>query len=74
MYTRSFLGSHLGIVAVDLLHQESARTVRDPFTFLVPGEVTRVSRMTNVHPMFIEKSRRYRDSQPFTPGISLNRG
>ena len=30
---------------VDLLHQEPARTVGDPFTAYVPGEVTQVSRM-----------------------------
>ena len=54
MYTLSFWRSHLGIVAVDFLHQEPARTVRDPFTAYVPAEVTQVSRMTNVHPKFLE--------------------
>ena len=50
-----FLWNHLGIVAVDFLHQEPARTVVDPFTAYVPGEVTQVSRMTNVHFKFREK-------------------
>ena len=45
-------------VEVDLLHQEPARTVGDPFTAYVPGEVTQVSRMTDVHPKFLDKSPR----------------
>ena len=48
MYTPSFLKSHLGIVTVDLLHQESATIVGVPFTAHVTGEVAKVSRMTNV--------------------------
>ena len=48
MYTLSSWRSHLGIVAVDLLHQEPSRTVGDPFIAYVPGDVTQVSRMTNV--------------------------
>ena len=36
-------------MAVVLLHQELARTVGDPFTAYVSGEVTQVSKMTNVH-------------------------
>ena len=104
--------SHLGIVAVDLLHQVPARTVEDPFIAYVPGEVTQnifvtnedfpnhpridtlelfnwkipgtmghrytayvprkvtqVSRMTDVHPKFPEKSPRYRGCRPVAPGI-----
>ena len=56
MYTLSSWRSHLGIVAVDLLHQKTARTVKDIFTAFVPGEVTQVSRMTNVHPKILKKS------------------
>ena len=56
MYTLSSWKSHLGIVAVDILHQESARTVGDTFVAYVNGEVTQVSRMTDVHPKFLEKS------------------
>ena len=51
-----FRRSHLCIVAVDFLHQEPARTVADPITAHRPGEVTQVSRMTNVHPKFLETS------------------
>ena len=58
MYTLSFLKSHLGIVTVDLLHQESATIVGDPFTDYVPREVTQVSRLTEVHPEFLEKTPR----------------
>ena len=61
-------------MAVDLLHQEPARTVGDPFAAYVPGEVTQVSRMTNVHPKFLEKSPRYRGSRPFAPRTRENRG
>ena len=56
MYTLSYWKSHLGIVEVDLLHQEPARTERDPFTAYVAIEVTQVSRMTILHPKFLEKS------------------
>ena len=56
MYTLTSWGSHLGIEAVDLLHQKPARTVKDTITAYVPGEVSQVSRMTNVHPMYLEKS------------------
>ena len=51
MYTLRSWRSDLSIVAVDLLHQEPPRTVRDQFTVYVPGEVPQVSRMTNVHPL-----------------------
>ena len=47
MYTLSSWTSHLDSVEVDILHQELARTVGDIFTAYVPGEVTRVSRMTD---------------------------
>ena len=56
MYTLSFWRSYLDRVGVDLLHQEPAGTLGDPFTAYVPGEVTQVSRMTDVHPKFLEKS------------------
>ena len=58
MFTLSSSRSHLGIAAVDLLHQEPANPVRDSFTAYVPGEVTQVSRMTDVHPKFLVKSPR----------------
>ena len=64
MHTLCSWRSYLGIVAVDLLHQEPARTVGDPFAAYVPGEVTQVSRMSNVHPKFLEKSPRYRGNRP----------
>ena len=48
----------MGRVGVDLLHQEPARTVGVPFTAYVPGEVTQVSRMIDVHPKILEKSPR----------------
>ena len=51
-----FLENHLGIVAVSFPNQEPARTVGDPFTDYVPGEVTQVSRMTDLHSKFLEKS------------------
>ena len=54
----SFWRSHVSIVAIDLLHQEPARTVGEPFTAYVSGEVTQVSKMTNVHPKFLDKSPR----------------
>ena len=66
MYTLSSWRSHLGILAVDLLHQERARTVGDPFTAYIPGEVTQVSRITNVQPKFLEKSPRYRGWPMYT--------
>ena len=68
MYTLSTWRSHLGIVAVGLLHQEPPRTVVNPFAVYVSGEVTQVSRMTNLHPKFLEKSRGYRGSRSFAPG------
>ena len=58
MYTLISWRSHLGSVEVDILHQEPARTVGDPFTAYVPGEVAQVLRMTNVHAKFLEKSPR----------------
>ena len=47
----------MGIVAVDFLHQEPARTVGDPFTAYVE-KVAQVSRMTDVHPKFLDKTPR----------------
>ena len=64
MYTLSSWRSHLGIVAVDLLHHEPARTVGDPLTAYISGKVTHVSRLTNVHPKFLEKSPGYRSFRP----------
>ena len=55
MYTLSSWRSHLDSVALDLLQQEHSRTVGDPFTVYVPGEVTEASRMTKVHPKLLEK-------------------
>ena len=53
-----FLENDLGIVAFSFLHQEPARTVGDPFTNYVPGEVTQVSTMTDLHSKILEKSPR----------------
>ena len=53
-----FLDIYLGIVAVSFLRQKPARTMGDTLTAYVPREVTQVSRMTNVHPKFLEKSPR----------------
>ena len=47
MYTLTYWKSHLGSVGVDLLHQEPDRTVGDPFSAYVPGEVTQVSRIAD---------------------------
>ena len=58
MYALSFWINHLGIVKVDLLHQNPAETVGDPFSAYVPGDVTQVPRMTDLHPKFLEKSPR----------------
>ena len=58
IYTLSSWRSHLSSVGVDLLHQEPARTVRYPFTAYVSGEVTQVSKMTDIQPKFLEKSPR----------------
>ena len=55
MYTLSSWRNHLGGVGVVFLPPEPARTVVDPFTAYVPGEVTQLSRMTDVHPKFQEK-------------------
>ena len=48
----------MGSVRVDFWNQETVRTVKDPFTAYIPEEVTQVSRMTDVHPKFLEKSLR----------------
>ena len=63
--------SHIGIIAVDHLHQDSARTVGNQFTEVILREVDRVSKMTNVNPQFLEKSPRYCGSRPFAPGTRL---
>ena len=55
MYTLSSWRSHLGSVRVDLFHQEQDKTVGDPFTAYVSGDVTQVSRMTNKTPKSLEK-------------------
>ena len=59
MYTLSYWRSHLGIVADDFLHKEPATIVGDPYTAHVTGEVAKVSRMSDVHPKFLEKSPRF---------------
>ena len=56
MYTLNSWRSYIGSVGVDLLHQESARTVEGPFTAYVPIEVTQAWRITDVHHKFLEKS------------------
>ena len=56
MYTLRFWTSHLRSVRVDLFHQKLARTVGDPITADVARKVTQVSRMTDVHLKFLEKS------------------
>ena len=58
MYTLGSWRSHLGFVAVDFLHQEPTRTMGDLFTDYVKEEVAQVSRMTDLHPKFLEKSPR----------------
>ena len=50
MYTLRSWKSRLVSVVVDLLHLEPARTVEDPFGAYVSGEITQVSRITNVYP------------------------
>ena len=64
MYNLSSWRRHLCNVVVNLLHQDPARTVGDPITAQVSGEVTQVSRMSTVYPKFQKKSPRYRGS-PF---------
>ena len=61
-------------MGVDLLHQEPARTMGNPFSAYVPGEVTQVSRMTDLHPKFLDKLPGYRGSRLSAPGTRLNRG
>ena len=68
MYILSPWRSHLGTVIIDLLYQEPARSVGDPFAVYVPGEVTQVSEITNVHPKFLQKSPGYRGNRPSSPG------
>ena len=68
MYTLSSWRNYLGILAIDFLHQELARTVRDPITAYVPGEIPLVSRMTIVHPKFLQKSTGYLGNRPSAPG------
>ena len=59
MYTLSSWRSRLVRVVVDLLHLEPARIVEDPFRAYVSGEVTQVSKITDVHPKFLQKSPGY---------------
>ena len=68
MYTLSFWKTRLFIVALALSHQKPARTVGEPFTAYVTGEVTQVSRMKIVLPKFLETSFGYRGSRPSAPG------
>ena len=67
MYTLRSWGSRLVSVVVDLLHLEPARTVEDPFRAYVSGEVTQVSRITDEHPKFLEKSPVYRGRRLSAP-------
>ena len=46
----------MGSVRVDFLNQEPVRTVNDTFTAYILVEVTKESRMTEVHPKFLKKS------------------
>ena len=55
MYTLNSWRNHLVIVAIDLLYEEPARTVGEPFTANVTEKVTQVSMITNVHPKILEK-------------------
>ena len=66
-YTLSLWRSYLGSVRVELLHQETARNITDPFTAHVSEEVIQVSRMTKVHHKFLEKSPGCRGSRLFAP-------
>ena len=59
MYTLSSWRSRLVRVVVDLLHLEPVRIVEDPFRAYVSGEVTQVSKITDVHPKFLQKSPGY---------------
>ena len=68
MYSLRSRRSHLGSMEVDLSHQKLTRSVGDPFIAYVPEEVTQLSRMTDVHPKFLEKSSGYRRGRPFAPG------
>ena len=68
MYTLSSWRSHSSVVAVELLHQKEASTVGSQFKAYVPGEVTRESRMTNVHSKYLEKSSGYRGNRSSAPG------
>ena len=55
MYTLNSWRRHLSSMAVDLLDQKLARKQGAPHTAYVSGKVTQVSRMTNVHPKFLDK-------------------
>ena len=75
IYTPSSRRRRLGIEAVNLLHQETKVNqlipqdseevvyVSNPSSFC-----TRNPRETDLHPMFPQKSSRYRSRQPFAPG------
>ena len=68
MYTLISWRSHLDSVGVDLLHQELARDVKDPFTSYVPEKNSQVLRTTDVHPKLPEKSPRSHCSRVFAAG------
>ena len=74
MYPRNSWRRHVGRVGVEFLNQETDTSVGDPITAYVPGEVTHVSWMTDVHPKFLEKSPVYRGSRLSAPGTRYNRG
>ena len=69
MYNPKSLEKLPGLLAVDFSYQEPARTMEIPFTAYVSGEVTQVSRMTIVHPKFMENSPGNRGSRFSAPGI-----
>ena len=71
MYTQSSWRSYLGIVAVDLLHHEPARTAEDPFTAYIPREGSQISRLTNILPKILEKLPAYRGCRPSEPSRTL---
>ena len=56
MYSLSSWRNYLGSVGFELLHQKPARTVGVPLTAYVPGEVTQVSRMTDVQSKFLKSN------------------
>ena len=50
--------TNANVTFIDHFPLFGAERVGDLFTAYVPGEVTQVSRMTDLHPKFLEKSPR----------------